>query len=121
MGGEIIGHVDENGKLYQIDGEYVNDVTVSTVPKISAEKALDAADAKYESKPKYDTTDPEIVILAEEDGEKLAWQFEASFEDPAKGISRMAFEVDAETGKTIRSYETVKSTSQANLSGNLLS
>ncbi len=121
LGGELIGHIDETGKLYQIDGKYRPDMNVSTVAKISAAKALETAQKRYGTKNRLKLSPPKKAILPEGSGGKLIWQYEASFEDEKKGLSRMAFQIDAQTGKTVREFETVKSSSvPADLTGNLL-
>ncbi len=120
LGGELIGHVDENGKLYQIDGKYRPDLKVSTTEKISAAKALETAQKRYGAKNRLNLSVPKKAILPQGSQGRLIWQYEASFEDEKKGLSRRAFQIDAETGKTIREFETLKSTNPANVTGNLL-
>ncbi len=89
--------------------------------KISAAKALETAQKRYGTKKRLKLSTPKKAILPEGSGGRLIWQYEASFEDDKKGLSRMAFQIDAETGKTVREFETVKSSAApVSLTGNLL-
>lgn len=121
IGGDLIAHVDDAGNLTQIDGDYVSEVVVDAVPKIKAAKALAPAIAKHVKKSGFKLTSPELAILSESSGQNLVWSYEASFEDGKEGPSRIRYDVDAQTGKVIRSYDVIMhGDSPATVSGNLL-
>lgn len=121
VGGDLIAHVDGNGNLTQIDGDYVSEVEVGTVPKIKAAKALVPAISRHAKENGFELTQPELAILSEKTGQNLVWSYEASFEDE-EGLSRLRYDVDAETGKVVRSHSLVMhGDSPATLRGNLLS
>lgn len=107
IGDGIVGHVDETGNLYQIDGDYVPEIKVDTVAKINAAAALEKARKANSKKPKFKTSEPELAILSEPSGQNLVWQYDASFEDPKEGLSKIRYVVNAKTGKILRSYDTV--------------
>ena len=117
-----MGHVSKNGDLYQIDGDYVADVTVGTTPVITSKQAVEAAVSAYGKQPKFKVSKPELAILAEASGQNLVWQYDASFETIKNGPSKIRYVIDAKSGKTIRSYDTIMHADiPVDISGNLLS
>lgn len=120
IGADVVGHVSKDGNLYQIDGDYVADVTVGTTPSVTSKQAVEAAVATYGKQPKFKVSKPELAILSEASGQNLVWQFDASFETKKNGPSKIRYVVDAKSGKTIRSYETVAHNSPVDITGDLL-
>lgn len=121
VGSDLIGHVDDAGNLYQIDGDYVPEITVDTVPSVTSAISLSTAKKTLSTKPKFKTTKPELVILADKSGQNLAWSYDASYEDAKTGLSKIRYVIDAKSGKTLRSFDTVEHNAPVNLSGNALS
>lgn len=121
IGGDLIAHVDDSGNLTQIDGDYVSEIAVDTNPKVKASKALAPAIASHVKKDGFKLTAPKLAILSESSGQNLVWSYEAAFEDKDGGPSRIRYDVDAQTGKVIRSYDVIKhGDSPATIGGNLL-
>lgn len=112
--------MDEDGNLYQIDGAYVPEITVDTTPKVTDKQVSDIAKSVYGKRAKFKTTKPQLAVLAEASGQNLVWQFDASFETPKDGPSKIRYVVDAKSGKTLRSYDTIAHNSPANITGDLL-
>lgn len=83
--------------MTQIDGDYVPEVKVSTVPKIKVSKALTPAMAKHSKQKDFELSNPELAIISEPSGQNLVWSYEAKFEDEKGERSRLRYEVDAET------------------------
>lgn len=120
IGSDVVGHVDKEGNLYQIDGGYVSEVTVDTVPTVTDKQASDVAKSAYGKRAKFKTTKPQLAVLAETSGQNLVWQFDASFETPKDGPSKIRYVVDAKSGKTIRAYDTIAHDSATDITGDLL-
>lgn len=114
--------MDSEGNLTQIDGDYVPEVKVSTVPKIKVSKALAPAMAKHSKRKDFKLSNPELAIVSETSGQNLVWSYEASFQEEDGGLSRLRYEVDAETGKVARVTSLVMhADSPSVITGNLLS
>ncbi len=95
-------------------------MTVGTTPIVTSKQAAAVATAAYGKQPKFKVSKPELAILAEASGQNLVWQYDASFETTKNGPSKIRYVIDAKSGKTIRSYETVAHNSPVDITGDLL-
>ncbi|MDD5197505.1 MAG: M4 family metallopeptidase [Candidatus Gracilibacteria bacterium] len=104
IGGELISHVDKDGFVYQIDGA-IDTPNISTIPKVSATKALSIGKQEHGTKAKFKVTKkPELVLYKFASAYILAYRYTISYDDPVAHMGQWIYYIDANTGKKINSY-----------------
>ncbi len=80
---DIIAHTDENGEIYQIDGQYAPGINISTVAKITADQELSIGQKEFSLKKEFKVSEkPTLVIYPYASENLLAWRYVIEYNDP---------------------------------------
>jgi len=111
VGGDLIVHFDKKDSPYEVNGQYVSEITTEVTPGISADKAVQRA-KKELKKQKLPTGElaknPELVIYALDVEPVLAYQFTLSYEASQAGPGRWRFWINADNGEIVSSYNDIQ-------------
>lgn len=110
VGGELIVHINNEKKIYQVNGQYYPEITISTSAGISAETALAEGLQELQTKPGFKIEKaPELVVYPY--GIKqfvLAYYYILSYDAMAGDVGRWVYYVHADTGDVINKYNDIK-------------
>jgi Zn-dependent metalloprotease/subtilisin family serine protease len=110
VGGDLIVHFNGRSEAYEVNGTYVPDINVSTVPVIAGADAVKrtTADLAGLKKPAGALTEgPTLCVFARDAEPTLAWQITVSYADAKDGPGRWRYWVDAATGAILLRYNDV--------------
>ena len=116
IGGELIVHFDGSGQAYQVNGRYIPDVVVDTVPAIAVARALVTAqmDLAAMDKPSGNVLGtPGIVIYARDAMPTLAYEITLVYEDTRAGAGCWRYWIDAQTGAVLNRYNDIRKVSDS--------
>jgi len=103
VGGELIVHRNKQNITYQINGKYMEDITVSVEPGIEAQTAVQVGLQELQGKNNLRVgKEPALVIY----GSHLAYHYVLSHEGVPPG--RWWYYVDAHTGSLIHKYDNIQ-------------
>ncbi len=128
IGGELIVHFDRSGQPYQVNGRYIPDVVVNTVPAIDLATAVVVAqrDLAAMDKPSGNVLGtPELVIYARDDTPTLAYAMTLVYADTQGGAGCWRYWIDAQNGAVINRFNDIRkarvpaATSDTPISGSL--
>jgi Zn-dependent metalloprotease/alpha-tubulin suppressor-like RCC1 family protein len=111
FGGDLIVHFNQEGRAYQVNGEYVADIQVGLTPQITAGEAVRLAQTNLVAMgmPAGEVDDgPERVIFALNHEPELAWQLQLSFQDSQTGPGQWRYWVSAKSGEVLLRYDNVQ-------------
>jgi Zn-dependent metalloprotease len=104
VGAEIIVHIDKQNRIFQINGKYLPAPSLSVIPAIEAETALQIGLDEQQGKPELRvSSDPVLVIY----GGRLAYFYVIEHKGPDVGQWR--YYVDAQTGDLLFRYNNIQS------------
>ncbi|MEI8354702.1 MAG: M4 family metallopeptidase [Deltaproteobacteria bacterium] len=110
VGGELIVHINNEKKIYQVNGQYYPDITIATSAGIKPDAAIAEILSELRNKPVLKTEKaPELVIYPS--GIKqfvLAYHYVLSYNDMAGGVGRAVYYLNAGSGDVIRKYNDIK-------------
>lgn len=122
FGADLIVHFDAAGKAYQVNGRYIPNIAVDTIPVLKPEKAVSIAQAQLARWGKPAGTvpkQPSLVIYAHAGATpRLAYEFIVIYRVPDPGNWR--FWVDAKDGAILKCYNDIQSLNDAKVYGHIL-
>ena len=110
VGGDVIVHFNGRGEAYEVNGTYVPDIAVPTVPVITGADAVKrtTTDLAGLKKPAGTLTEgPTLCVFARNTEPTLAYQITVSYADAKDGPGRWRYWVDAATGAILLRYNDV--------------
>jgi Zn-dependent metalloprotease/subtilisin family serine protease len=110
VGGDVIVHFNGRGEAYEVNGTYVPDIAVPTVPVITGADAVKrtTTDLAGLKKPVGTLTEgPTLCVFARNTEPTLAYQITVSYADAKDGPGRWRYWVDAATGAILLRYNDV--------------
>ena len=110
VGGDVIVHFNGRGEAYEVNGTYVPDIAVPTVPVITGADAVKrtTTDLAGLKKPVGALTEgPTLCVFARNTEPTLAYQITVSYADAKDGPGRWRYWVDAVTGAILLRYNDV--------------
>lgn len=110
VGGELIVHFDAARRSYEVNGRYVADIAVDTMPAILAATAELTArkDQIARNLPAGKLlAEPELVVYAWDSDPRLAWELVLWYSDKAAGSGRWRYWIDALDSSIIRVYNDI--------------
>jgi len=123
VGSELIVHFDASNSIYEVNGRYVPDMRISTIPKIDGKDAAALAQADLAARGNPSGTvvkGPKLVIYALHAEPALAYEM-TIFSGPGE---EWRYWIDAQTGKVINAFNEVPKAlydrTAAYITGNLL-
>lgn len=113
----MITHVNENGEIYQIDGSYDPNVSISTIPKVSASEAVAVAEREHAKERGFAVSkEPELVVYPYASSYLLAWEYSVKNDNK----EAWTYYVDANSGKSLDVHDLVKHDGIVTLTGSRL-
>lgn len=121
VGGDMIVHFNKANEAYQVNGSYVPEVAVDTVPAIDADAAVQIAlkDLKGQGHElDQPARTPELVVFARQRSPVLAYELLLSSLPDASGTPGCwRYWVDAMTGEVLMRYNDIKDISAPSSNG----
>lgn len=110
-GGHAIAHLRPDGTLEEVTDELTRNVAVSTTPKLTADQAAAAAEAKLKCATKCTSGAPKVslVVYPSSVGHRLAYRVELRRGAAAFPTAVPVSFVDAQTGAVLSAYDDVQS------------
>lgn len=102
FGAQIIVH-EKEGKIYFINGNFYEDISIDTKPEITTSSAIEIALNDSGIKDLKTLREPELVVFLSKDGYLLAYQIILE-----KFGTRLVYFVDAKKGDIITNYNDIK-------------
>jgi len=109
LGGDVSVHFDDQNNPYQVNGKYIPDLTISIIPSISANQAVDVAKADFVASKGAGAdaialvSGPDLVVYALGNSPVLAYQIVIR----TRPDNTWKYWIDAQTGTLVRSVSTV--------------
>ncbi|GAA0805961.1 M4 family metallopeptidase [Spirilliplanes yamanashiensis] len=105
IGGDVVVVTDADGAVTRLSVVQPTPVTVDTKPRVSREDAL--ATARKQLATVTEASEPELVVHAQGDTPRLAWEAVVDGAGKAGDTSRLHVWVDAESGAVIGSFDEI--------------
>ena len=107
-GFEVIVHFDQEGRVYQVNGEAIKPPGLEVAPRISAETAAEVARAFLTHQrgiPSQSGASPELAVFAKQSSPRLAYELTLIAVDQNTGPVRWRMWVDADDATVILAYD----------------
>ena len=112
VGGELIVHFNKKDLTYEVNGQYVPDIHIDVVSRMTAAEATRIAqeDLIGLGKPQGNLTkEPELVVFARGVEPQLAYELTLSYDDPKAGPGRWRYWMDGLLqGKILLRYNDIQ-------------
>ena len=111
LGGDMIVHFNHDGQAYQVNGEYIRDITIDVTPRLTASEAATLAQQDLTSGNKpvgRICTPPVLVVFAYSTEPLLAYQLKLMYDDQKAGPGRWCYWINALTGGVILRYNDIQ-------------
>lgn len=111
VGGELIVHFDKSGRSYEVNGSYVPEVKLATVPTIAGSNAVAAAqaDLAVQGLPQgVAAGSPELVVLARRGPARLAYELTLTYGTGSTMPGRWRYWMDAGSGAVLERYNDIQ-------------
>lgn len=104
FGRQLDVHMDGNGNLLSVTGNYLNGINVNVKPSLTEGKALEFALKQFSGNP---TNIPDVELMLYPMDKNVVLVYRVALEDFSKPTSTVAF-IDANTGEIVESYDNLQ-------------
>ena len=120
FGGEVAVHFGQNGKPYEVSGNYVPDFQLVIEPRVEGADAARKAQENLAARGKPAgalAEEPALVVFAHESDPRLAFEILLAYDDSVAGPGRWRYWVDALNGEVILGFNDIKAINPPSANG----
>lgn len=109
-GSELIVHINDERRIYAVNGKYSPDIDISVTAQISKDEALEIGLMEFKEKSTLKVTDePKLVVYPQGLNQyRLSYHYILSYNEGNGDVGRWVYYIDANTKEVINWYNDIK-------------